>query len=490
MTSTLDRIDPAATSVAAFQSAYPAFDTDAVEELRAREYARLDARGDIYLDYTGASLYAESQVRQHLALLAGAVLGNPHSTNPTSLAATVLADQARAAVLAFVNAPPDEYVVVFTPNASGALKLVGEAFPFAQGGRYLLSTDNHNSVNGIREFARARGAATTYLPLTAPELRLDEAALRAELDQAPPGYRHLFAYPAQSNLSGVQHPLAFIDLARERGWNVLLDAASFAPTNRLDLGRWKPDFVSLSFYKLFGYPTGVGCLIARREALAQLRRPWFAGGTITISSVLGDGHYLAAGEAGFEDGTISFLNLPAVEIGLRHLTAVGLDTVQARTRCLTDWLLAQLTGLCHPDGAPLIRVYGPTTTEARGGTVTFNVLVPGGRVVDYRLVEALANQRRISLRTGCFCNPGASEVALGWSAEALRPLFHRDRPVVPSDLHHLWPQRAIGAVRVSVGIATTPSDVARLIAFLRSFAETEQPVLAAPAAPGELRNRS
>jgi len=39
------------------------------------------------------------------------------------------------------------------------------------------------------------------------------------------------------------------------------------PTNRLDLSRWHPEFVSLSFYKMFGYSTGVGCLLARRAAL-------------------------------------------------------------------------------------------------------------------------------------------------------------------------------------------------------------------------------
>src|SRR5205807_8418562 len=92
--------------------------------------------------------------------------------------------------------------------------------------------------------------------------------------------------PAQSNFSGVQHPLDWIEVAHRYGWDVLLDAASFTPTNRLDLSRWQPDFVVQSFYKMFGYPTGVGCLVARKAALAKLRRPWFAGGTITVSSII------------------------------------------------------------------------------------------------------------------------------------------------------------------------------------------------------------
>ena len=67
----------------------------------------------------------------------------------------------------------------------------------------------------------------------------------------------------------------------------LLDAAAFVPTSKLDLSEVKPDFVPISFYKMFGYPTGLGALIARREALAKLHRPWFAGGTITVASVHG-----------------------------------------------------------------------------------------------------------------------------------------------------------------------------------------------------------
>ncbi|MGH2588632.1 MAG: aminotransferase class V-fold PLP-dependent enzyme, partial [Dehalococcoidia bacterium] len=264
-----------------FLETYPEYeDTRCLEVLRRREYGRLDAQGHVYLDYTGGALYADSQVRGHLELLNSQVFGNPHSDSPASRAATVLVEEARSAVLSYFGASPDEYVVIFTPNASGALKLVGESYRFGRGGHLLLTTDNHNSVNGIREFARAAGAVTVYAPLTAPDLHIDEDRLLALLDRPGGTGGRLFAYPAQSNFSGVQHPLSWIEEAQARGWDVLLDAAAFAPCNRLDLGRYHPDFVSLSFYKMFGYPTGVGCLIARRAALAKLRRPWFAGGTV------------------------------------------------------------------------------------------------------------------------------------------------------------------------------------------------------------------
>jgi molybdenum cofactor sulfurtransferase len=458
----------------AFLGAYPGYAApSALDELRATEYGRLDRLGHVYLDYTGGGLYADSQVRRHHELLADAVFGNPHSRNPTSLAATSLVDEAREEVRRFFNASPDEYEVVFTANASGALKLVGESYPFGPGDRYLLTYDNHNSVNGIREFARARGASVTYLPVGDPNLRLDEDMVLAELCRASSGSR-LFAFPAQSNFSGVQHPLELVERAHERGWDVLLDCAAFAPTNRLDLGVVKPDFVPLSFYKMFGYPTGVGALLVRHEALAKLRRPWFAGGTITLASVQGEGwHHLASGAAGFEDGTVDYLGLPAVSIGLRHLDGIGIDVIHDRVLALAGWLLAELGGMRHGNGAPMLRVFGPADLDARGATIAFHLLDPDGAVYDVHRMEQLAGERMISIRTGCFCNPGDGEVAHRITRDEMAECFvPKPEPVTFEECHEII-RDATGkmpnTMRVSLGVASDFSDLHRFARFAEEF---------------------
>ncbi|MDZ4769573.1 MAG: aminotransferase class V-fold PLP-dependent enzyme [Chloroflexota bacterium] len=451
-----------------FCERYPAYlDTLTLDDLRARDYARLDSGGDIYLDYTGGGLYALSQIQQHMSLLAGGVYGNPHSSNPTSQAATTLAEHARAHVLHYFNADPAEYIVIFTANASGALKLVGESYPFVPGGRYLLTFDNHNSVNGIREFAAQHGARVVYTPVMPPDLRIDAARLEANLAAIDRAHPHLFAFPAQSNFSGVQHDLSWVDRAQGLGWDVLLDAAAFAPTNRLDLSVVRPEFISLSFYKMFGYPTGVGALIAKRSAVARLRRPWFAGGTIRLATVTPDTHTLHEGAEAFEDGTIDYLNLPAVEIGLRHLEAANIDTVHTRVACLTGWLLDQLTDLRHADGSPAVRVYGPITTDRRGGTIAFNFYDAAGALVDYRSVERLANARRLSLRSGCFCNPGAGETALDLTSDDLEGALSVDPRLSLGELM-LVLDRVIGALRISVGLASNFADAAAFVAFARA----------------------
>jgi selenocysteine lyase/cysteine desulfurase len=443
--------------------------TAALDELRREEYARLDGTGQVYLDYTGAGLHAESQVREHLVLIANAVLGNPHSASLASSASTTLVENARRAVLRFFRANPDEYTAIFTLNCSGALKLVGEGFPFTAGSRLLLTTDNHNSVNGIREFAAAHGAAVDYSPLTTPDLRLDLSALEQQLDAADCDRPNLFAYPAQSNFSGVKHPLSLIERARNAGWTVLLDAAAFVPTSRLDLTAVHPDFVTVSFYKMFGYPTGVGCLIARRESLRRLQRPWYAGGTVNFATVQGRYHSLSPGEAGFEDGTLNFLSIPAVAIGLAHLERIGIDVINRRVMCVTRHLLAALLDMRHGNGRPLVRIYGPATTEMRGGTVTMNCYDPDGHLLDYRRVEELAGRQKISLRTGCFCNPGAGEAAEQLTAEDMRIAAGITDMTLPRFVQLMAERhtgKAAGAIRASFGLVSNAADVERLIAFI------------------------
>ena len=456
--------------------------TTTLDELRQRDYSRLDRSGHIYLDYTGGGLYAMSQVRAHHELLAGQVFGNPHSSNPTSLAMTELVEGARQYILHYFHASPEEYVAIFTANASHALKLVGESYPFEAGDDYLLTFDNHNSVNGIREFARAHGAVTTYVPVVLPDMHIDEEQLAADLELARPGRHKLFAYPAQSNFSGVQHSLEWIARAHEQGWDVLLDAAAFVPTNSLDLSRWHADFVPISFYKMFGYPTGVGCLLARREALAKLRRPWFAGGTITVASVQGDRHYLAEGEAAFEDGTLNYLNLPAIEIGLKHIEAVELEKIHERVCSLAGWMLDALLGLHHTNGQPLVKIYGPHTMSERGGTLTMNFYRANGAVIDHRLIEQQANEANISLRTGCFCNPGAGEAAFGLRrrdlTRARRSLLRSAAGEAPiEDYLILVGMASGGAVRVSLGLASSVEDVEAFLDFAERTYRDRYPVL-------------
>jgi selenocysteine lyase/cysteine desulfurase len=179
-----------------------------IAALRRQEFARLDRTGCTYLDYAGAALYPQSLVRRDARRLATQVTGNPHSESEPSRQATASLDEARALTLEMVDADARDYEVIFTPNASGALRIVAESFPFRSGSRLVLTADNHNSVNGLRVRARRCRAAIVYVPLDANLRAVDPSPFLTAT--ASPS---LFAFPAQSNFSGVRHPLGLDRLA-------------------------------------------------------------------------------------------------------------------------------------------------------------------------------------------------------------------------------------------------------------------------------------
>lgn len=432
------------------------------EELRQHEFARLDEQGIAYLDATGSALYGASQIRAHAGLLARGVFGNPHSEHRPSREATALIGRARERVLRFFDVDRSTHEVVFTANTSAAIKLVAESYPFDEHAVFLQTADNHNSVNGVREYARRAGARVGLISLDG-ELRLREAVRSIELES-----RGLFAMPAQSNFSGVRHDLELVSLAHRCGLDVLIDVAALAPTSPLSLRDCPADFTALSFYKLFGYPTGVGALIARREALARLRRPWFAGGTVRWVSVAGGAHRLRPGHEGFEDGTPDFLGIAALEAGFDLLERAGMAAIAEHVKELTCRFLEPLLSLRHARGAPLVKLHGPSGLRARGGTVAFNVLDAEGGIVPHWIVEQRARESGVAIRGGCFCNPGASEAAFG--------LDPSHGVLVRSLGEDFTPQsfsaslgRPVGAVRASFGLATNASDVTRGLDVIASF---------------------
>lgn len=170
-------------ALTAFQDEYPEYRlTWIVDSLRRSDYARLTRSDETYVDYMGGALFPESLVQIHSDFLSRNIMGNTHSvsnrfvpsvlliTAPlindlssfSSQTSTKFAIEARQTVLEFFKAPPG-YTVIFTANATAALKLVGESFPFREGGTFVLGTDSHNSVNGIRRFATQGGAKVCYL---------------------------------------------------------------------------------------------------------------------------------------------------------------------------------------------------------------------------------------------------------------------------------------------------------------------------------------
>ena len=193
----------------------------------------------------------------------------------------------------------------------------------------------------------------------------------------PEGTPALFAYTGQSNITNSKPPLAVLAHAASRGFTTLLDAAALAPTTPIDLTLNPVDAVAVSFYKMFGFPTGIGALVLAPGIGAWLRekRPWFAGGTVDVVQVPGTavGRTAAIDEAfevsvthiagimgvpetKIQDGTLNYTLLPAVTTGLRLLGAY-LPALPARIAALSASCARVLEELRWPrSGAPAVRV--------------------------------------------------------------------------------------------------------------------------------------
>ncbi|KAF8911556.1 pyridoxal phosphate-dependent transferase [Gymnopilus junonius] len=424
----------------------------------------------------GGAIYPESLIRVHTNFLNRSILGNTHSVSNSSKLSLECANEARLAVLTHFKAS-SEYTVVFTANASAALKLVAEAYPFTGGSSLVIGADSHNSVHGIRQFATHKSAEVHYVPST-PRGGFDVPTAKNILLRHRPRSRELapslFVLTGQSNITNSKPPLSITEYAASLGYNSVVDGAALASTSIIDLSNYPIDAMAISFYKMFGYPTGVGALIIKKSFLTQLKRPWFAGGTVDIVQVPGN-IVTRTNELHeqFEDGTINYLQLPAITNGLRFLSAY-LPFLPLRLSSLLLYLTTSLSKLRHDSsGRPVVQILSRTPTRRlrsvgeqsnTGSILSLLFLDPSGVMIPNSFIEYAASTQNISLRTGCMCNPGGAAAILG-IVEEMRQLYPG---VTLSDFEERI-GRELGVVRISLGLASNFQDVWNVIQFAISI---------------------
>ncbi|KAK9004716.1 hypothetical protein V6N11_042174 [Hibiscus sabdariffa] len=471
-----------------------------IDEIRASEFKRLT--DTVYLDHAGATLYSELQMEAVFKDLSTNVYGNPHSQSDSSSATSDIVREARRQVLDYCNASQKDYKCIFTSGATAALKLIGENFPWSCNSTFMYTMENHNSVLGLREYALSQGAAAFAVDineavdqdgasrnsLTSVKVSQHSVQRRNEakvLEGAAIGDAYnLFAFPSECNFSGMRFGLDLVNIVKQNAeiflegspyskgrWMVLIDAAKGCATRPPDLSLYPADFVVISFYKLFGYPTGLGALIIRNDAAKLLKKTYFSGGTVAASIADIDFVRRREGvEEHFEDGTISFLSIASIRHGFKILNNLTTSAMCRHTMSLTMFLKKKLLALRHENGATVCTLYGncalKVSMHESGSIVSFNLKRPDGSWFGCREVEKLASLSGIQLRTGCFCNPGACAKYLGLSHSDL--LSNLEAGHVCWDDNDVINGKPTGAVRVSFGYMSTYEDAKKFIDFIRS----------------------
>ncbi|KAL3473545.1 pyridoxal phosphate-dependent transferase, partial [Aspergillus californicus] len=449
--------------------------SDDVDIIREREYPLL--KDTTYLDHAGTTLYARSLIDSFSRDLTENLYGNPHSMSASSQLSAQRVDDIRLRALRFFNADPDEFDLVFVANATAAIKLVADAFRDSLPADfwYGYHVDAHTSLIGVRELAsesRCFGS-DEEVDSWISELGSDE-------EESP----RLFAYPAQSNMSGRRYPMRWCERIRERqetkqNTYTLLDAASLVSTSPLDLSdaAVAPDFTVLSFYKIFGFPD-LGALIVRKGAGHVFeKRRFFGGGTVDM--VLTNGNPWHAKKQTsihemLEDGTLPFHSIIALDSAFEtHRQLYGsMDNVASHTRFLAKQLHHRMAALRHHNGAKVCELYVSPNSDyndpsSQGPIVAFNLRNSQGIWVGKSEAERLASIKNIQIRSGTLCNPGGTAKNLGWTGDDM--LRHYSAGMRCGDDHDIMDERPTGILRVSLGAMSSRTDIDTFMAFLEEF---------------------
>ncbi|KAJ1907028.1 hypothetical protein IWQ60_011947, partial [Tieghemiomyces parasiticus] len=456
---------------------------------------------------------------------------NPHSQHPAALATADAVQAVRTRILASCNVTELEYSVVFTANATAALKLAAEIVPWqapgdaVDGSHFWYLEDAHVSLLGMRELAAASGAQVRCLTaaeahqLAGPVPGPTPAPIATRAPRERPF--HVVAYPIQCNFSGARYPVEWTFRFKDSSdswadgtprppgtWLTLLDAASYLTTSQLDLGALDRavDLVALSFYKIFGFPTGLGALLIRNDLASHLCKRYFGGGTVLAATAREPWQvYRPALSDKFEDGTINFADIVALGHAYRQWDKlfISMPTVTRHTAALTLYAAYGMTRLSHANGRPLCMLYLdpelgrhleeaheadlpallPMWTARQGPILNLNLRREDGMWIGYAEVSRLAGLNGINLRAGGACNPGALHRWLGLEPSDVRRNLKEGHACW--DDHDLMNGRPTGSVRISLGAMTRYRDVAHWLAFLKEHFVGQPSTIPPPLLPVE-----
>jgi len=370
-----------------------------------------------YLDWNAS---APLRVEARAALSgAFALTGNPSSVHHEGRAARQMVEEARGAVAALVGAEARNVIFTAGGTEANALALTpshhaGPRRPFD---RLLVSAIEHPSVLAGGRFAPAGVEKIPVDPSGVVDLGALERRLEALGDQ-----RALVSLMAANNETGVIQPVAqAAEIVHRNGGLLHVDAVQAAGRIALDIAALGADLLTLSAHKIGG-AQGAGALVKRDESL-QID-PLIRGG---------------GQERGSRAGTENVAAIAAFGAAAAAANA-NLAAESAYMAKLRDRLEAGLRADAVIFGAAAARL--PNTSLAA---------MPGARAETLVIGFDLDG---VAISSGSACSSG--KVAPSHVLAAMG---------VPAEL-------ARGAIRVSIGPATTEAEIDRFLKVWQTLAKS------------------
>ena len=408
-----------------------------------------------YLDYTGAGIYPDQVIEEYRDVFTNYCPMTEE--NGSEMSSDEIVKKARKDLLNFLGTDEDHYSVIFLASATQALKLVGENFPWTKKSRFFYTRYNHNSVLGIRRYAVSHGAKFNAT-------RSYESLLAIARNMTVPGtFKHLLAMPLEDNFAGTKPSKELMyEISHINGsFALIADAAAYLPTNKLNLTEYPFHAVDMSFYKIFGFPN-YGALVVRNDFAEHLMKTYYTSNSAEFAQSGNNVAKILDFPAGLEDDVVTPENAYALSLGISFLEKIGMDNINAHVTKLTKKLYNGLAEM----GAVIYGNHHLGDDSLQGGIVAFNLVRSDGSFFGYAsVVEDLSNGG-FHLRGGCHCNPGACFNATGLKEFEVKSYF--DKKTTCGDKYDVVNGVPLGAVRASLGWASTEKDVDDFLEYVRS----------------------
>ena len=277
--------------------------------------------------------------------------------------------------------------IVFLRNATEAINLVGQGFPWKPGDRVLISDREHNSNLVVwQRLVADRGIGIEVLPLS-DEGELDPEELERKLGRNV----RLVSLFHTSNLDGSSLPVReIVERAHDRGARVLIDGCQAAPHQRVDLGRLDADYYAVSAHKMLG-PTGTGALASTPEALGLLRPLSVGGETVEWSTL--ESHELRPPPHRFEAGLQNYAGVIGAHAAVDYLSRIGLEAIDAQQRSVNEFISSEL------EDERRVHVLGPADPDRRPSIYAFTI----DGIDPHDVALFLDEGFRVMVRSGMHC---------------------------------------------------------------------------------------
>ncbi|EAY18985.1 molybdenum cofactor sulfurase, putative [Trichomonas vaginalis G3] len=414
--------------------------SELVDHYRFSSISRTE--NNAYLDYAKTNFYPDSQLRSFVNELHEKLYGNTHSESPSARLSSDTVAEMRSYILEYLGITETaKYIVVFTYSHAQALKLIAETFNFTMNSTFLYSNTSSNNILGLRGFATQNGAKTASFDIKSePKFEFENNT------------RNLIAFPLVDEFDGSTlstHKMQEIIKAANKYNNTytLADASLYLPLNNIDLKELPFSALAISFDRLFGYPS-MGAAIIKDDFVKTLKKPYFGGGTLVFALPNEDYEKLRVNPSfKLEDGSLPFLSIAALKNGFNLLKETNIGGKVSNIRDLRSRLKNGLTAIKRKSGSNAVSLY---ENEKSDSILTFNVLDDEKRPLYYRDIVESALNANITLSGGCMNTPGTCMKYLNKTSDDLK-------------------KEDFGAIRASLGWASTMQDVDTLINFIKDY---------------------